>query len=146
MIIPMQRDHLNRVTGMVLELWPDCDYQTEKENLQRILESEREKVLVWLGKDGIPHGFIYVALRDYAEGTTTSPVGYIEGIYVKPEYRRAQAGRSLVAAGEQWCREKGCLEMASDAHLENLISQQFHREVGYTEVEKIVCFRKSLSD
>jgi len=71
-------------------------------------------------------------------------VGYLEGWYVSPEHRRAGIGRKLVQAAEDWARSKGCTEMASDAELHNTQSQQAHRRLGYEEVERIVCFRKSL--
>lgn len=85
-----------------------------------------------------------MALRDWAEGTTSTPVGYIEGIYVKPQYRKRRIGRSLVKAGEEWSRKKGCREMASDAVIDNLSSQEFHRAIGFSEVSSFVCFRKSI--
>ncbi|MBI3003965.1 MAG: GNAT family N-acetyltransferase [Ignavibacteriales bacterium] len=44
--------------------------------------------------DGKVAGFVKVALRDWAEGCTTNPLGYIEGWYVEPEYRRQDVAAS----------------------------------------------------
>lgn len=89
-------------------------------------------------------GFVEVSLRDYAEGCESSPVGYLEGWYVVPEHRKTGIGRRLVQAAEDWARAKGCSEMASDSELSNTQGQQAHARLGYQEVERMVCFRKSL--
>jgi GNAT superfamily N-acetyltransferase len=68
---------------------------------------------------------------------------YIEGIYVRPECRRQGIGRALVAAAEEWAISRGCSEMASDCLLENSESEFFHRELGYSVVERH--FRRALS-
>jgi aminoglycoside 6'-N-acetyltransferase I len=74
----------------------------------------------------------------------SSPVGYLEGIFVVPEHRRSGVGEALVRAAEAWARERGCTEMASDRQLDNEPSGVFHEAVGYEEAERIVCYRKSL--
>ena len=89
-------------------------------------------------------GFTEVGLRAYAEGCRSSPVGYLEGIFVAEPYRARGIGRALVEAAEQWARERGCTEMASDREVENEGSGIFHAAVGYQEVERIVCFKKPL--
>ncbi len=89
-------------------------------------------------------GFLEVGTRAYAEGCSSSPVGYIEGWWVDPDLRRAGVGAQLVAAAEAWASSRGLMEMASDAELVNEGSQAAHRALGYKEVERIVCFRKRL--
>jgi len=97
------------------------------------------------GADGSVIGFAEVGLRGYAEGCRTSPVGYLEGIFVMPEGRGARVGAALVGAVEDWARSQGCTEMASDRELHNEASGAFHEALGYEEVERIVCFRKDLA-
>ena len=83
-------------------------------------------------------------LREYAEGCNSSPVGFVEGWYVDPEARRSGVGRRLVEAAEDWAREAGCTEMASDSLIDNDEGHRAHEAIGFTEVERLVCFRKSL--
>lgn len=89
-------------------------------------------------------GFVEVGLRAYAEGCHSSPVGYLEGIFVDESHRKLGVGRALVHAAERWAREQGCTEMASDREIHNEGSGRFHATLGFEEVERIVCFRKSL--
>jgi aminoglycoside 6'-N-acetyltransferase I len=105
---------------------------------------EREPVFVSVGPDGRLQGFLEVSLRPYAWGCESSPVGYLEGWYVKPGVRRQGVGRALVTAAEEWARSKGCREMASDAEVENQVSEVAHGRLGYTVVEKLVHLKKAL--
>jgi len=90
-------------------------------------------------------GFAEVSLRsDYVNGCDTSPVAFLEGIYVRPEHRRRGLGQALVAAAEQWGRARGCRELGSDALLDNDPSHRFHGGTGFQETERAVYFRKAL--
>lgn len=88
--------------------------------------------------------FAELRLRHYAEECTTSPVAYLEGIYVDPDARVRGVGRALVEAGEGWGREMGCTEMASDREIENDVSGAFHLAVGFDEAVRMVTYRKGL--
>ena len=94
-----------------------------------------------------PVGFVEVALRsDYVNGTTTSPVAFLEGIYVVPLARRQGIARALVIRAEQWAHSAGCSEFASDARIENAASHSMHRALRFSETERVVYFRKRLGD
>ena len=130
---------------MRVALWP---FLTERENdvdSDRILaDPDRFAVFVATTRDGAVHGFLEASLRAYAEGCDTSPVGFIEGWFVDREVRRQGMGAALVAAAEEWARQRGCTEMASDTTIENVDGQRAHTRLGYSESERLVCFRKSL--
>lgn len=122
-------------------LWPDANDPSEV--MDQLARPERFQILV--AEEGSQFiGWVEVALRDYAEGCQTSPVGYLEGWYVVPTHRQSGIGRKLVEAAEDWARGKGCTEMASDTEIHNTLSQIAHARLGYAGVERIVCFRKPL--
>lgn len=75
---------------------------SSQEELARELESlldSGEGTVFLLEAEGAPAGFAQVQLRrDYVEGAGTSPVGYLEGIFVRPEHRGRGCARSLLDA------------------------------------------------
>lgn len=96
-------------------------------------------------ENGEPVSFAQCQLRyDYVEGTKTSPVGYLEGIFVKQEYRRKGYAKELLRACEAWAKGKGCTEFASDCEINNEESLRFHISMGFTEANRIICFTKAL--
>lgn len=95
--------------------------------------------------DGNLGGFVEVGQRHYAEGCATSPVGYLEGLYIDPDLRQQGWSRRLVATAEAWARSQGYREMASDCLLHNTESLAMHLALGYQEVERIICFHKVLA-
>ena len=94
--------------------------------------------------DGALVGLIELFERNYAEGCTTSPVTYIEGLWVADGWRRRGIARRLVAAGIDWGRSRGRAEIASDVRLANVVSQTMHRRLGFEETERLVTYRMRL--
>jgi aminoglycoside 6'-N-acetyltransferase I len=91
-------------------------------------------------------GFVEASIRnDYVNGTASSPVAFLEGIYVVAERRRLGIARALTNAVSQWAISRGVRELASDAALENELSHDVHRALGFTETERVVYFRKELT-
>lgn len=145
---------LPALAALGCQLWPDHTPAELEEDFAEELNAGAQFFLAALpaGDDGEDArtagryiGFAQCSLRrDYVEGTHSSPVGYLEGIYVAPEVRRQGAAKALLACAEQWAREQGCTEFASDCELTNTTSQAFHRLLGFTEANRIVCYTKSL--
>jgi aminoglycoside 6'-N-acetyltransferase I len=125
-------------------LWPEAPMDYLALDLDDRLVDEDTAVFVAVNADGQLVAFIEVDLRDYAEGCETSPVGYIEAWYVDSQARGQSLGRDLILTAEQWARERGCVEMASDTWLENESSIAAHQRLGYYEVDRLVHFVKRL--
>ncbi len=125
-------------------LWPDAPLEYLNFDLDDLLADSDAGIFVASDSAGRLIAFIEASLREYGEGCETSPVGYIEAWYVDPHVRRQKLGRELVHVAEQWAREKGCTEMASDTWLENDVSITAHLKLGYWEAERLVHFVKRL--
>jgi len=125
-------------------LWPEAPLDYLSLDLDKLLNNSDAGIFVTSEADGKLVAFIEAGLRDHAESCDSSPVGYIEAWYVDPHVRGQKLGRDLVHAAEQWAREKGCTEMASDTWLDNEISIAAHLKLGYYEVERLVHFAKRL--
>jgi len=94
---------------------------------------------------GLATGFAEVSVRtDYVNGCHHRPALFLEGIFVRPECRGQGIARALCSAAEQWGREKGCREFASDVYLDDRESLAAHAGLGFEETERVVYFRKFL--
>jgi aminoglycoside 6'-N-acetyltransferase I len=126
---------------MRLALWPDEEHE---QALEHFFKTPTWTVFVAERENNKLCGFIEVGQRPYAEGCETSPVAFIEGWYVDPDVQRRGVGQTLMQTAESWARENSFTEIASDTWLENEISIQAHKALGYEEVERLVCFVKTL--
>ncbi|WP_425481047.1 aminoglycoside 6'-N-acetyltransferase [Lysobacter enzymogenes] len=128
------------------QLWPQQRLEDLAEELDDWFEDARLAAFVAQDDDGLC-GFAEASLRsDYVNGTESSPVAFLEGWYVAPQRRGQGVGRALIAAVENWGRERGCRELASDALLDQLDSQRAHEACGFEETERVVYFRRRLTD
>lgn len=140
----ISKDNISDLTQLVLFLWPECEYKEEFQNSLKILNSPTSTAFI-ANNHGIYLGFIQVALRtDHVEGTTTSPVLYVEGIYVEPGHRKEGLAKTLVKRAEQWGIGHGCKEMASDSDIANKGSIEWHKKAGFEEVSRLVSFRRDI--
>ena len=130
---------------MHLALWPYEPLEEHEAEIRDMLINDANRTTFVIEReDGGLQGFIELSIRSYAEGCLTDRVGYIEGWYVDEDARLQGVGRALVEAAERWAMSQGCIEMASDTELANTASQKAHAQLGYEEMERIVCFRKPL--
>ncbi|MNX93600.1 Aminoglycoside N(6')-acetyltransferase type 1 [compost metagenome] len=138
---------VDRWAAMRAALWQSDTLDEHRQEVLSALRAENPDsiVLVAVGPAGVVCGFAEASLRhEYVNGCETSPVAFIEGVYIEPEHRGSGAGRALCSALEAWGRDKGCNELASDALLENTESHAFHGAIGFEETERVVYFRKVL--
>lgn len=130
---------------MSLALFPDASADELTPFMRQFVQRPEAQVFVAERPDGSIAGFVEAGTRPYADGCDSSPVGYIEAWYVEPDVRRGGYGRALLAAAEEWARQRGYSELASDAILGNEISRRAHMAAGFEEVGRVVQFRKPLS-
>jgi len=129
------------------QLWEDVAYDQHLAEIATMLAKPSGKCIAFLDVvDGTGiRAFAEAALRhDYVNGCKTSPVAFLEGIFVRPEDRASGIGRNLLRSVESWAHDQGCSELASDADLDNLASHAFHAALGFEETERVVYFCKSL--
>ncbi len=135
---------LSLLANMAVKMWQDSSVLELEEEFKEIIHNDNVVVFIKF-VDEKPIGFAQCQLRfDYVEGTQTSPVGYLEGIFVLEQYRSNGYAKELLMACEQWAKEKNCSEFASDCELDNHNSYKFHMAAGFTEANRIICFKKHI--
>ena len=144
MIIKVQETDIDTVASLAVLLWTNQSvYSLEKEFKRNLLKGNTQFFLKY-DRD-VPVGFAQCQLRhDYVEGTKTSPVGYLEGIFVKEEFRHKGYAKSLLEECKKWAKENRCIECASDCEITNEKSIRFHKAAGFTEANRIICFTQYL--
>lgn len=144
-IRPATKQDGDSVAYLMQALWQTSSLAELRAEGEALLKSE-DAVIVLAFWEAKPVGFAQGQLRyDYVEGTSTSPVGYLEGIYIEPAYRGRGIAAGLLKAVEHWAVEKDCSEFASDTSTENTESIAFHKKLGFKEANRLVCFTKKLS-
>jgi len=140
-IIPVSKNNEQAWAALCVALWPD-------HSIDEVLQARAggtlpNEFLYYIADEAV--AFLSLSLRyDYVEGTDTSPVGYLEGIYVKPGFQRKGIAKALVAFAKQWAKDNGCSELASDCELDNEASRLFHNQIGFAEANRIICFTMDL--
>jgi aminoglycoside 6'-N-acetyltransferase I len=126
-------------------LWDESTDEEHKAEMRDIFEhTETQLVLVVELVNNKLIGFLEASIRPFVEDCHSDHVGYLEGWYVLPQYRRNGIGRILVKTAESWALQKGCEEMASDAEIGNDLSLEAHLKLGYEETSRLVHLRKDL--
>ncbi|MBX9643913.1 MAG: GNAT family N-acetyltransferase [Novosphingobium sp.] len=146
-IVAASKQHLTRWSEMRHALW---DFESIPDHAEQVkgayLSGNSDRAAFIATCDaGTVIGFAEATLRrDYVEGCDTSPVAFLEGIYVEPDHRHSGVARALADAVADWGRERGCSEFASNALIDNTASHAFHAAIGFAETLRVVFFRKEL--
>ena len=140
-------DHLQEWAELRAALWPDDPVDRHRRDAigTYLSGSDNAAAFICQASTGDVIGFAEATLRrDFVNGCETSPVLFLEGIYVRPDHRHKGVARLLCAAVATWGLSMGCTEFASDAMLGNTESHKFHEALGFKETERVVYFHKRL--
>jgi aminoglycoside 6'-N-acetyltransferase I len=145
LIRPLEERDLAEWLRLRKSLWDQTVEDDHKTEMVEIIEHpDSQFVAVADTGNGRLAGFLEASIRSHVEDCDTENVGYLEGWFVDTDHRRQGIGARLVAVAEDWAREHGCTEMASDAEVGNTVSQQAHARLGYIETSRLVHLRKEL--
>ena len=144
MIHKASKNDVRIIATLAVLLWDDNSVDALADEFSEILSKDDAQIFLKY-EDDIPICFAQCQLRyDYVEGTETTPVGYLEGIFIMESYRNRGYAKELLNKCEMWAKDKGCKEFASDCEINNDISFQFHKAMNFTEANRIICFTKKL--
>ncbi|MDE7218625.1 MAG: GNAT family N-acetyltransferase [Oscillospiraceae bacterium] len=144
MIRRASKKDVGLIADLAVLLWKNHSVDDLIHEFSEILSKKDAQIFLKYESD-VPVGFAQCQLRhDYVEGTETTPVGYLEGIYVVEGYRGRGYAKELLKECEMWAKDSGCKEFASDCELDNEDSFCFHRAVHFKVANKIICFTKKL--
>lgn len=111
---------------------------------KNLTDSEKAMFLAFDGDKAIGFSHVYIRHEWCWTETEDGDIGYLDTIFVHPDYRKKGIAQALVKMCEDWTREKGCAEFASDCDLDNAGSLAFHLGIGFGERHRIIHFSKRL--
>ena len=94
------------LAALAIRMWTDHDPDDLAEEFRALIKNEDAVCfLKYIGNR--PVAFAQCQMRhDYVEGTDSSPVGYLEGIFVAEGYRKKGYAAELLAECEKWTKKK----------------------------------------
>lgn len=138
------KQDLEILANLAVQMWDSHSVDELIAEFSEIISKGKAQFFLKYENDA-PVGFAQCQLRyDYVEGTKTSPVGYLEGIFIKEGCRGKGYAKELLAECETWAKCNGCHEFASDCEIDNIDSLRFHKAMNFTEANRIICFTKEL--
>ncbi|HHU56174.1 MAG TPA: GNAT family N-acetyltransferase [Acholeplasmataceae bacterium] len=145
-IIIADKKVLNEWVKLSLKLFPECSYQEIYEEYQNYLTNDLQKEIGFLYQIYQEFvAFMNISIRkEYVNGTNTSPVLFIEAIYVEEKYRKQGIGKKLIKQAEEFARSRGIKQIASDCLIDNTNSEEFHKSCGFRETERVIFFVKEV--
>ena len=129
-----------------MKLWPD-NLQTHTDEIREYFSGtsvDIEQAFVLDGDRDSLCGFMELNIRNFAEGSRSPKLPYVEAWYLDEGYRGQGYGKRLMAVAEKWAMDQGYSELASDTDIENEKSIAIHKRLGFTETGRIVCLLEKL--
>jgi len=143
-IVKVDAGNLKEWVNLGTMLFPDESFDEEFDLHKKVLTSENHIGLLYQ-KDEQYVGFMYLSIRnDYVNGADTSPVVFVEAIYVLPGHRQHGIGKEFIEHAEKQTAQKGITQLASDCFVDNNLSESFHKSCGFIEKERVICFVKNV--
>lgn len=101
--------------AMRLQLWDKYACDAHLTDIDNILSNKQNAEYMAILTNQQAVGFAEISLRQYANGCSKQPVPFLEGIWVKPEYRQQGIGQALISKITTDLILKGVDEVCSDA-------------------------------
>ena len=142
-----KEEDLGEWARMRVELWPDS-VQTHIEEIRLYFSGASIDIVqafVLENARGSLCGFMELNIRNFAEGSRSPKLPYVEAWFVDKDYRGRGHGKRLMSVAEKWAVDQGYSALASDTEVDNEGSIAIHKTLGFKETERIVCFLKKLT-
>ena len=130
-IRPARPDDASSWLALRCELWPDgaADHGPEIASFFAGTLPEPAAVLVALLPSGEMIGIAELSIRTDLPGMEGRRTGYVEGLYLRPEFRGRGIARQLLQASRRWARDEKCATFASDRAGRIILDRSFQTGV-----------------
>jgi len=128
--------------SLVTLIQNDLGYAEAKEDFVRnqFLQLNKNRDEIFVAEiEGTVAGFIHV---EKYSNIYFGPVGNILGLAVREAHRKMGIGKKLLAAAENWSKEKACIGMRLNSGGSRTGAHGFYRSQGYDNEKNQIRFMK----
>ena len=143
-LVPIAKDDFSDWAQFRSQIYPVRSRDLDLKEMESIFGSEFWKCWFIEHKDGERIGLVELSFRNIVDGCSSSPVPYLEGLYLIESKRGKGRGTQVIEMIKRWCREQGYSELATDAELVNTSAQEFYEKLGFEQVDRVVAYRLEL--
>ena len=140
-LLPIKENQFALWKEMREDVYGSLEDEFHEKEMKQIFSSDDWFCYFLENENGQITGFAELSSRNIVDGCLSSPVAYLEGLYLKKEYRGMGQGREAMNAIKNWCKNKGFTELGMDTELANINAQKFFKAMGLQETYRIVQFR-----
>ncbi len=125
-------------------LYPILDSSYNKQEMREIINKPEWFCYFIMQNDTQIVGMVELSSRNIVDSCLSTPVAYLEGLYLQPSHRNQGIGKEVMHLITRWCVAKGFKELATDTELDNVHAQRFYKQLGFEETDRTVAFRLAL--
>jgi len=130
------------IPSLVILIQKDLGYAEAKDDFihDQFLQLDKNRDEIFVAEiEGTVVGFIHV---EKYSNIYFGPVGNILGLAVRETYRKMGIGKQLLAAAENWSKEKACIGMRLNSGGSRTGAHEFYRSQGYDDEKNQIRFMK----
>lgn len=140
-LVPIEKNDFPVWAQFRAEIYPLISRDYDLREMETVFASELWYCWFISGEEGEKIGLVELSLRNIVDGCLSSPVPYLEGLYLVPSKRGMGRGAKVIEMIINWCRNHGYTEFATDAELSNARAQQFYEKLGFEKVDQVVEYK-----
>ncbi len=140
-LLPINKNQFSQWREMRKRVYSSLDDEFHEIEMKKIVDN-RDWFCYFLENDNNKIlGMVELSSRNIVDGCLSSPVAYLEGLYLKKQHRGMGLGREAIEIIKNWCKKKGFTELGMDTEMKNVEAQKFFKAIGLHETYRIVQYR-----
>ncbi len=102
------------------------------------IATQQERACLFIARNGEARWGYFLGMLKDCVGEIPRSVGYVNGLYVEPPYRKLGIGSLLLQAGWSWFRQHGATLVELYTAVENIPALRFWQKHGFFQSEIVM--------
>ena len=140
-LISIEKSQFSEWKAFRRQIYSVLDEQYDSQEMEQIYSSD-DWFCFFIGNENEDIvGLVELSSRNIVDNCLSSPVAYLEGLYIDEDYRNQGLGEKTLELILDWCHKNGFQELATDTEIDNDRAQKFYKNFGFKETDRVVEFR-----